>query len=58
VPSSLQGFLQVALLRDVQASPQEGQESRTTRYVQIKTHLEALHYMEEVRQKVEPPKAQ
>jgi phospholipase C len=58
VPSSLQGFLQVAFLRDVQASPQEEQESRTTRYLQIKTHLEALQYMEEVRQKVEPPKAQ
>ena len=58
VPSSLQGFLQVAFLRDVQASPQEEQESRTTRYLQIKTRLEALQYMEEVRQKVEPPKAQ
>ena len=58
VPSSLQGFLHVAFLRDLQASPQEEQESRTTRYLQIKTRLEALQYMEEVRQKVEPPKAQ
>jgi phospholipase C len=58
VPSSLQGFLHVAFLRDVQASPPEEQASRTARYAQIKTHLEALQYMEEVRQKVEPPEAQ
>jgi len=57
VPSSLQGFLQIALLRDLQASPEEEQESRTARYLQINTHLEALRYMDEVRQKVEPPEA-
>lgn len=57
VPSSLQGFLHVAFLRDLQASPQKEQESRTTRYLNIKTHLEAKQYMEEVRQKVEPPEA-
>ena len=57
VPSSLQGFLHVAFLRDVQASPQKEQESRIARYLNIKTHLEAKQYMEEVRQKVEPPEA-
>jgi phospholipase C len=57
VPSSLEGFLHVAFLRDVQASPLEEHASRTARYVRIQTHLEAHHYMEEVRQKVEPPEA-
>jgi phospholipase C len=58
VPSSLQGFLHVAFLRDVQASPLEEHASRTARYLRIQTHLEAHHYLEEVRQKVEPPEAQ
>ena len=58
VPSSLQGFLHVAFLRDVQASPPEEHASRTARYLRIQTQLEAHHYLEEVRQKVEPPKAQ
>ncbi len=57
VPSSLQGFLQVAFLRDLQASPPEEQASRTAKYLNIKTHLEAKRYMHEVRQKVESPEA-
>ena len=58
VPASLQGFLHVAFLRDVQASPPEEYASRMARYLRIKTHLEAQHYMDEVRQKVEPPEAE
>jgi phospholipase C len=54
VPSSLEGFLQVAFLRDLQASSQEEEASRTARYLDIKTHLDAKRYMHEVRQKVEP----
>ena len=54
VPSSLQGFLHVAFLRDLQASPPEEQASRTARFLNIKTRLEAKRYMDEVRQKVEP----
>ena len=57
MPASLQGFLQGAFLRDAQASPQEEQASRAASYAQIKTHLEAQQYMEEIRQKVEPPEA-
>ena len=40
------------------ASPLEEHASRTTQYVRIQTQLEAHHYLDEVRQKVEPPKAQ
>ena len=58
VPSSLQGFLHVAFLRDLQATPQEEQASRTAKFMNIQTHLEAKRYMEEVRQKVEPHEAQ
>jgi len=57
VPSSLQGFLHVAFLRDLQATPQEEQASRTAKFMNIQTRLDAKQYMEEVRQKVEPPEA-
>ena len=58
VPSSLQGFLHVAFLRDLQATPPDAQASRTAKFMNIQTHLEAKRYMEEVRQKVEPHEAQ
>jgi phospholipase C len=57
VPSSLQGFLHLAFLRDLQATPPEEQASRTAKYLKINTHLDAKRYMHEVRQKVEPSKA-
>jgi len=57
VPSSLQGFLHVAFLRDLQATPPDAQASRTAKFMNIQTHLEAKRYMEEVRQKVEPHEA-
>ena len=57
VPSTLQGFLHVAYLRDLQATPQEEQANLTARFSKIKTQLDARLYMDEVRQKVEPPNA-
>jgi phospholipase C len=57
VPSSLQGFLHVAFLRDLQATPQEEHANLTARFSNIKTRLEARLYMNEVRQKVEPSNA-
>ncbi|HYT36744.1 MAG TPA: alkaline phosphatase family protein [Ktedonobacteraceae bacterium] len=57
VPSSLQGFLHVAYLRDLQATPQAEQANLTARFSNIKTQLDARLYMDEVRQKVEPPNA-
>ena len=57
VPSSLQGFLHVAFLRDLQATPQEEHANLTARFSNIKTQLDARLYMNEVRQKVEPSNA-
>ena len=57
VPSSLQGFLHVAYLRDLQATPQAEQANLTARFSNIKTQFDARLYMDEVRQKVEPPNA-
>jgi phospholipase C len=51
---SLQGFLHVAYLRDVHASPPAEKEQRTAQYLSITTHRDAKQYLAEVRQKVEP----
>jgi len=55
VSPSLQGFLQVAYLRDKQATPSTEQANLTARFANIKTQLDARLYMDEVRQKMEPP---
>ena len=55
VSPSLQGFLHVAYLRDMQATPQAEQANLTARFTNIKTQQDARLYMDEVRQKVEPP---
>jgi phospholipase C len=57
IPPSLQGFLHVAYLRDLQATPQAEQANLKARFSNIKTHLDARRYMDEVRQKVEPSNA-
>ena len=57
VSPSLQGFLHVAYLRDLQATPQAEQANLTARFTNIKTQHDARLYMNEVRQKVEPPNA-
>jgi hypothetical protein len=51
----LQGFLRVAFLRDMQASRPGQQANVTARVTNIKTQRDARLYMDEVRQKVEPP---
>ncbi len=56
VSTSLQGFLHIAFLRDLQETPPEEQADRRAKFMNIKTHLDAKQYMDEVRQKVEPPK--
>jgi phospholipase C len=55
VSPSLQGFLHVAYLRDLQAIPKAERANLTARFTNIKTQLDARLYMHEVRQKVEPP---
>ncbi|HYX49673.1 MAG TPA: alkaline phosphatase family protein, partial [Ktedonobacteraceae bacterium] len=55
VSPSLRGFLHVAYLRDMQATPPAEQANQTARVTNIKTQLDARLYMDEVRQKVEPP---
>jgi phospholipase C len=57
IPPSLQGFLHVAYLRDLQATPQAEQANLKARFSNIKTQLDARRYMDEVRQKFEPPNA-
>ena len=51
---SLHGFLHVAYLRDLHASPPPEKEQQTAQYLNIATHRDAKQYMAEVRQKVEP----
>lgn len=51
---SIQGFLQVAFLRDVHASAPTEREQLTANYLNIHTSRDAKHYLAEVRQKVEP----
>src|SRR5579872_2962161 len=51
---SLQGFLHVAYLRDLHASPPAEKEQQTAQYLNIATHRDAKQYLAEVRQKVEP----
>ena len=53
VPSSMQGFLHVAFLRDVQASSAEEQLNQAQKFLTINTHLQAKQYLDEVSQKVE-----
>ncbi len=52
VDTSLQGFVHVAFLRDLYVSPPDEREQLAAKYLNIKTKLDAHHYMEEVRQKV------
>ncbi len=54
----LQGFVHVAFLRDMQETPPAEHANLTARFTNIKTQLEARLYMDEVRQKVEPPNSQ
>ncbi len=58
VSPSLQGFLHVAFLRDVQTTPPTEQANLTAKFTTIKTQLDARLYMDEVRQKVEPPNSE
>jgi phospholipase C len=57
VSSSLQGFLQVAYLRDLHVTTPEEHVNLAARISNIRTQLDAKLYMHEVRQKVEPSKA-
>jgi phospholipase C len=52
VDPSLQGFVHVAFLRDLNTSPTEERERLAAKYANINTQLDAQQYMEEVRQKV------
>jgi phospholipase C len=52
VDPSLQGFVHVAFLRDLHASPSQEKEQLAAKYSNINTKLDAQQYMEEVRQKV------
>ena len=51
---SMQGFLHVALLRDLHASLPTEWAQQVARYANINTHQDAKQYLMEVRQKVEP----
>lgn len=51
---SLQGFLHVAYLRDLHASPPAEKEQRTAQYLNIATHSDAKQYLAQVRRRVEP----
>ncbi len=55
VDPSLQGFVNVAFLRDLQVSPPEEKERLVAKYRNINTRLEAKQYMKEVRQKIKRP---
>jgi phospholipase C len=54
VDSTLQGFLHIAFLRDMQSSLPGEKEQRKIRYQSISNRHEARQYMNEVRQRVEP----
>jgi hypothetical protein len=56
VDSSLRGFLHIAFLRDLQASPPEEKQHRTAKYLNVGTRFDAKQYMDEVHQKVDPHK--
>jgi len=51
---AVQGFLQIAFLRDLNASAPAEREQRTSKYLSIQTSRDAKQYLAEVRQKVEP----
>ncbi|HET7638734.1 MAG TPA: hypothetical protein VFK47_08340, partial [Ktedonobacteraceae bacterium] len=57
VDSSLQGFVHIAFLRDVQTSPPQAKADKAAKYANINTHLDARQYMHDVHQKVEPQQA-
>lgn len=57
VDSSLQGFVHIAFLRDVQTSPPQAKADKAAKYTNINTHLDARQYMHDVHQKVEPQQA-
>jgi phospholipase C len=52
VDTSLQGFVNVAFLRDLHASSPEEKENLAAKYQNINTRLEAKQYMREVRRKI------
>jgi len=52
VDPSLQGFVHVAFLRDLQASPAEEKENLIAKYQNIHTRLEAKQYLSEVSHKI------
>jgi phospholipase C len=51
---SLQGFLHVALLRDLQTAPAEERAQKAAQLRTIQTRHHAKHHLAEVRQRVEP----
>jgi phospholipase C len=53
---SMQGFLHVALLKDMQASPPTERAQQVANYMDINTHQDAKQYLAVVRQKVDPQK--
>jgi len=53
---SMQGFMHVALLRDMQASPPTDRAQQVANYMNINTHQDAKQYLAQVRQKVDPQK--
>jgi phospholipase C len=53
IDSTLQGFLHIAFMRDMQASPPEEKEQRLARYKSIGNRHDARQYMNEVRRRVE-----
>ena len=57
VDSSLQGFVHIAFLRDLQTSPPHARADKDAQYANINTHLDARQYLHEVHQKVEPQQA-
>lgn len=57
VGSSLQGFVHIAFLRDLQTSPPHAKADKAAKYANINTHLDARQYLHEVYQKVEPQQA-
>jgi len=54
---STQGFVHVAFLRDLQTSSPQEKADRTSRFLAIKTHGDAMQYMHEVHQKLAPSKS-
>ena len=51
---STRGFVHIAFLRDLLKTPPEEKADRTSRFLSVNTHGDAMQYMHEVRQKIEP----